>query len=136
MREDNGSMDSGLGERNGWMNLSRSQGDRGWETPIVRDGSGEAIGASFFLTVDDLDDLGVEADSASNIYYRITAGGRIELSNIEDNGQVRDSECTNHTLIYLFCRECDEIEKMRIVDASQDSHQVQRVIDMYSKRVS
>lgn len=134
MSEKSDSMDSSNGESTCWINSNRIEADDGyWETPIVRDEDGEAIGASFFLTDDDLDDLGIEIESISKIRYRITAAaGRIELSHIEDSDQVCDSVHTSHTLVYVVCHECNEIEKMRILEASQDSDPVQRVTDTYS----
>lgn len=136
MSEDPDSIDSGNDDSSGWIDSNQIEMDDGyWETPIVRDENGEAIGASFFLTEADLDVLGIEVESVSKISYRITVGGRIELSHIEDNNGVCDKVCTNHTLIYLVCHDCNEIEKMRIVEASQDSNQVQKVTDMYSSLV-
>lgn len=55
MSEDSDSMDSGSSNRSGLINSNRTERDDGyWETPIVRDRDGEAIGASFFLTEADL----------------------------------------------------------------------------------
>jgi hypothetical protein len=132
MSEESNSLDFGNGDSSGWIGSNRIEGDNGyWETPIVRDEDGEPIGASFFLTEDDLDVLGIEVESVSEIGYRITAGGRIELSNIENNEQMCDSVGENYTLVYVVCHDCDEIEKMRVLEASQDSEQVQRVTDTY-----
>jgi hypothetical protein len=133
MSENSDRMDFSNGDSSGWINSNRIEADDDyWETPIVRDEDGKAIGASFFLTDDDLDDLGIEIESVSKISYHITAAGRIELSHVKDSDQVSNRVRISHTLVYVVCHECDEIEKMCILEASQDSDQVQMVANKYS----
>lgn len=50
-----------------------------WETPIVRDDSGDPIGASLFLTAADLRDLGVSIEGADEISYELINKGCLQI---------------------------------------------------------
>jgi hypothetical protein len=85
MTEDKEIVDPDSEDSSRWLNSELVEKDQGcWETPIVRDTNEEVIGASFFVTADDLDALGIEVDSVSKIGYSITATGRIIVFNPED----------------------------------------------------
>lgn len=53
--------------------------DSNWETPVVRNSAQKAIGASFFLTSEDLQELGIDTESIDHVQYRITGQGRIKI---------------------------------------------------------
>lgn len=55
-----------------------------WRSPIIRDKNDDAIGATVFLTAEDLVELGINPESAGEILYRIDKGETIRV--IENDG--------------------------------------------------
>lgn len=63
-----------------WMKEQNTEeGDDSWETPVVRNSDQEAIGASFYLTSEDLRELGIDIELFDHLRYRITEQGKIEI---------------------------------------------------------
>lgn len=43
-----------------------------WRTPVIRSQDGEVVGASFFLTVEDLQDMGIVIEDDAVLLYSIS----------------------------------------------------------------
>jgi len=50
-----------------------------WRSPIIRDKNNDAIGATVFLTAEDLVELGINPESVVEILYRIDEGEAIRV---------------------------------------------------------
>lgn len=73
------------GELEGFLSDQENQPKGPWVTPIIRKENGEPIGASIFLDKEDLEELAIELENQSRIYYVVQNGGIRIADNAVDN---------------------------------------------------
>lgn len=56
-----------------------NQSKERWATPIIRDDSGDPLGACIFLKTEDLIELGIDVSSQHRVYYSIKNEKTVEI---------------------------------------------------------